>query len=77
MREIMSRLDINLQATDAHGDIITVVTKKSPDQQGTWTLTWDIRVRFNNARVAKAAYNQQKNQQTIKHTQAERLLIHS
>ena len=76
MRAIMSRLGINLQATDAHGDTVKVVTRKSADQQGTWTLTWEIRVRLSSAKTAKAAYNQQRIQQNNTHMQAERMLTY-
>ena len=39
MCAIKSRLGINLQATDAHRDTVTVVTRTLADRQGTWTLT--------------------------------------
>jgi hypothetical protein len=77
MRAIKSRLGIILQTTDAHGDTITAVTKKSADQQGTWTLIGDIRDRFSSARAAKAAYNKQRKQHNNKHTRTERLLTYN
>ena len=53
---IRQRLGINLLYTDAIGDTVTVVTRKAETQQGEWTLTGDIRVRFPSARAATSAY---------------------
>jgi hypothetical protein len=55
---IRKRIGINLMHSDAQGDIIAVVTKKTDKQQGEWTTTCDIRVRFATRRAAKAAYEQ-------------------
>jgi hypothetical protein len=57
-RAVKNILGINLLPTDTHGDIITVVARKANNQQGTWTLTGDIRVRFGNAKALIAAYQQ-------------------
>ena len=62
--------------TDDNGDIITVVTKKSDQQQGAWILTGDIRVRFPSNREATSAYAQQRNQHNNRDPKAERLLTH-
>jgi hypothetical protein len=62
--------------TDAHGDIITVVTRKSEHQQGAWILTGDIRVRFPISRAAISAYEQQRAQHNNKDPKAERLLTY-
>ena len=71
------RLGINLMLTDAQGDIITVVTKKTDKQQGDWTTTGDIIVRFATSRAAKSAYEQQRSQHNNRDTQAERLLTYT
>ena len=68
---IRKRLGMNLFYTDAHGDTIKVVTKKS--DHGDWTTTWDIRVHFSSARAATIAYEQQRNQNLTRGTQAGRL----
>ena len=62
---------------DAQGDIITVITKKTDKQQGEWTTTGDIRVRFATSRAAKSAYEQQRNQHNNRDTHAERLLTYT
>jgi hypothetical protein len=62
---------------DAQGDIITVITKKTDKQQGEWTTTGDIRVRFATSRAAKSAYEQQRNQHNNRDAQAERLLAYT
>ena len=63
--------------TDAHGDIITVVTRKSEQHQGAWILTGDIRVRFPSSRAAISAYTQQRDQHNNRDPRAERLLTHA
>jgi len=55
---IKKRLGINLMHTDAHGDIITIVTRKSDNQQGAWILTGDIRARFPISKALISAYVQ-------------------
>jgi hypothetical protein len=57
-KAIKSRLGFTL-IQDHIGDPITVVTKRTGEPQGTWTLTGDIRVRFSSARSAEHAYEQQ------------------
>jgi hypothetical protein len=74
---IRRRLGINLMHIDAQGDIITVVTKKTDKQQGEWTTTGDIRVRFATSRAAKSAYEQQRSQHNNRDTQAERMLTYT
>jgi uncharacterized protein (DUF1330 family) len=61
----------------ALGDTVTVVTRKSDKLQGDWILTGDIIVRFPSRRAAGAAYEQQRNQQNNRETQAARLIGHS
>jgi len=73
---IRKRLGVNLMHQDDHGDIITVVTKKSEQLQGAWILTGDIRVRFPSSRAAISAYDQQRNQHNNRDPRAERLLTH-
>ena len=55
--EIRKRLGINMFYTDALGETITVVTKKSDKHQGDWTLTGDIRVKFPSPRAASTVYD--------------------
>jgi len=74
---IKKRLGINLMHTDAQGDIITIVTKKMNKQQGEWSTTGDIRVRFATTRAAKSAYAQQRNQHNNRDTHAKRLLTYT
>ena len=62
--------------TDVHGDIITVVTKKSKHQKGAWIFTGDTWVRFPSSRAAISAYAQQRDQHNNKDPTAERLLTH-
>ena len=62
---------------DAHGDIITIVTRKSDQQQGAWILTRDIRNRFPNSRAAISAYDQQRAHHHNKDPKAECLLTHT
>jgi hypothetical protein len=57
--EIRKRLGINMFYTDALGDAITVVTKKSDKHQGDRTLTGDIRVRFPSPRASITVYDNQ------------------
>jgi len=64
------RLGINIMHADAQGDIITAVTKKTDKQQGEWTTTGDIRVRFTASKAAKSAYEQQRSQHNNRDTQA-------
>jgi hypothetical protein len=71
---INKRLGINRMHTDAHGDIINIVTKKSGHQQGAWILTWDIGIRFPNSRAAIAIYDQQRAQHNNRDPKAERHL---
>ena len=59
---IRKKLDVNLFYTDALGDIVTVVTRKSDKHQG--IFTGDIKVRFPSKRAACITYEQQRNQQT-------------
>ena len=67
---IRKRVGINnLMHADARGDIITVFTKKMDKQQGEWTTTGDIRVRFAISKAAKSAYEQQRNQHNNRDTQ--------
>jgi hypothetical protein len=63
--------------TDAHGDIITVVAKKSKQQQGAWIFTGDIGVRFPNNQASIAAYDQQRAQHNNRDPKAERLLAYT
>jgi hypothetical protein len=63
--------------TDAQVDIITVVTKIMDKQQGEWTITSDIRVRFATSRAAKSAYEQQRIQHNNRDTYAERMLTYT
>ena len=58
---IRKRLGIILMHADAQGDIITVVTKRTDKQQGEWTTTCDIKVRFATSGAAKSAYEQRRN----------------
>ena len=74
---IRNRLGVNLFYTDALGDTVTVVTRKSDKHQGDWIFTGDIRVRFPSRRAAGATYEQQRNQQNNRDTQAARLIGHS
>ena len=53
---IRNRLGVNMFYTDALGDIVTVVTRKSDKHQGDRILTGDIKVRFPSKRSAGAAY---------------------
>ncbi len=73
---IRKRLGINLIHTDDNGDTITVVTRKSEQQQGAWILTGDIRVRFPSSRAATSAYAQQRDQHNNRDPKAERLLTY-
>ncbi len=59
---IRKRIGVNLFYTDALGDTLTVVTRKSDKHQGDWILTSDIDVRFPSKRSACIAYEQQRNQ---------------
>ena len=52
------------------------MTKKTDKQQGDWTTTSDIRVRFATSRAAKSAYEQQRSHHNNRDTQAERLLTY-
>jgi hypothetical protein len=74
---IKQRLGINLLYTDAIGDTVTVVTRKIEKQQGEWTLTCDIRVRFPSARAATSAYEQKRTRHHNRDTQASRLLSYT
>jgi len=62
--------------TDDNGDIITVVTRKSEQQQGAWILAGDIRVRFPSSRASTSAYAQQRDQHNNRDPKAERLLAY-
>jgi hypothetical protein len=68
---------VNLNYTDNLGDTVIVVTKKVDQHQGEWITTGDIRVRFPSVRAAVTTYEQQRNQQHNRDTQAERLLGHT
>ena len=70
-------MGVNITNTDNLGDTVIVVTKKADQHQGEWITTGDIRVMFPSARAAIAAYEQQRNQQNNRDTQAERLLGHT
>ena len=74
---IRQRLGIHLLYTDAIGDTVTIVTRKTEKQQGEWTLPGDIRVRFPSARAAASAYEQQRTQHHNRDTQASRLLSYT
>ncbi len=66
--EIRKRLGINMFYTDALGDTITMVTKKSDKHQGDWILTGDIMVRFPRPRAASTVYAQQRKQHNNRDT---------
>ena len=55
---IRKRLGVNMFYTDALGDIVTIVNKKSEKHQEDWILTCDIRVRFPSKRAASTSYEQ-------------------
>ncbi len=74
---IRKRLGVNLFYTDALGDTVTIVTKKSEKHQGEWIPTGDIRARFPCPRAAGSTFEQQRNQDNSKDTHASRLLGHS
>ena len=69
---IRKRLGVNLFCTDALGDIVTIVARKSDKHQGDWILACDIKIRFPNMRAACTSYEQQRNQQSNMDTQAAR-----
>jgi len=75
--EIRKRLDINRFYTDALGDTITMVTRKSDKHQGDWILIGDIRVRFPSHRAASTVYDQQCKQHNNIDTQSSRLIGHT
>ena len=68
---IRKRVGINLMHVEAQGYIIIVVTKKMNKQQGEWTTTCDIIVRFATSKAARSAYEQQRSQHNNRDTQAE------
>jgi len=59
---ICKRLGVNLFYTDALGDTVAVVTRKSNNHQGDWILTDNIMVQFPNKRATGVAYEQKRNQ---------------
>jgi hypothetical protein len=71
---IRKRLGVNFFYTDAQGDTVTVVTRKSEKYQGEWYLIGDIWVRFSSPRAAGTSYEQQRKQQKNIDTHASRLL---
>jgi len=74
---IRKRLGVNLFYTDALGDTVSLVTKKSDKHQGDWILTGDIKVRFPNKRAADTTYEQHRNKQNNRETHAARVIGHS
>jgi len=74
---IRKRLGVNLSYTNTLGDTVTVVTKKADPHQGEWITTGDIGVRFPIVRAAGTAYEQQRNQQHKRDSQAYGLLGHT
>jgi hypothetical protein len=55
---------------DFQGDTIKVVAKKSDKQQGEWTTTGDIKVRFVTDIAAKSTYDQQRGYHINRDTRA-------
>ena len=70
--EILNLLGINLFYTDALGDTITVVTRKSDKHKRDWIMTGDIRVRFPSTRVASTVHEQQRKHHNTKDTPSAR-----